>query len=548
MNQYQDLVDSPIFDGKTIKELLMYDGISYWWFLDTELYSQLQRQSHAASSRNIFKNAGSKLLQNGVPLLLIYDVISFFFWGCINKIYGPKDINSQPDIRIIYQFQLIEWRQIISETSTNFKNVYHGGIIKNLSSNVTIVAPYGQLIYGISDIKKFIRILKVTKKQPIVHSTFPSHWSWSTWHKHTAGMKYFHDVWKVIEKNDSWFSILAQISGLTILEVTNIMRNQFFLSIPVSLRYSLLIDNIVNKYKPSVVVMINEQMSSGRNWVYTARKHNIPTIGIQHGVIANHHAYFNHNSDDVSQTEKEIGTSFPIPDITCVWGETECDLLVNKAGYPQDQVIVTGNPRYDNLGCASKLYSRNRFCERYNIKSNNKIILWATQCHGMSMAENHANFKEVFDACVKLQNTVLIIKQHPGEGQIYTDLIHEYLEKYNLKIPVIVPDKMADTTEMVYVSDVLINKFSTTGHEAVAFYKPMIIMDFSEKPDIAEYVREGVGIPVFQNDTLLITLEKIFHNSFDLTEAQDAYIKNHMYKLDAHASDRIANLILDHCI
>lgn len=543
MNSYQDLVDSPIFDGKTIKEVLMYDGISYWWFLDTQLYSQLQHPSPATSSRQIVKNAGSKLLQHGIPLLLIYDIISFLIWGCINKIYGLTVMNSQSGTRIIYIFQLIEWRQVHSRTSTNLKNIYHGDIIDNLSSIVSIVASYGQLIYSISDIKKFIRILKATQKPLIVHSTLASYWSWSTWHKHNVAMKYFHDMWKVIEKNDAWFSKLAKISGLTTVQVKNIMRTQFFLSIPISLRYNLLIDNIINKYMPSVVIMTDEQMSSGRNWVYTARKHIIPTIGIQHGVIANHPAYFNHNSDDVSQTEKEIGTSFPIPDITCVWGETECDLLVNKAGYPQDQVIVTGNPRYDNLGCASKLYSRNRFCERYNLNSNNKIILWATQCHGMSMAENHANFKEVFDACVKLQNTVLIIKQHPGEGQIYTDLIHEYLEKYNLKIPVIVPDKMADTTEMVYVSDVLINKFSTTGHEAVAFHKPMIIMDFSEKPDIAEYVREGVGIPVYKEGILLDTIRNIFENKYDLNNAQCTYIKNHMYKIDGLSSKRVADVI-----
>jgi len=546
MNSYQDVVDLPIVDGKTIKELLMYDGISYWWLLDTELYSQVQRQSSDTSSRKFVKNVVSKLLQCGVPLLLIYDVISYFFWSFIIKIFGSSALHQQSDTRIIYQFNLIEWRNVLSDVSTNFKNVYHGDIVKNLSSIATIVTPYDQLIYSITDIKKFISILRAQKMQPIVSSNLASYWSWSTWRKYTTAMKYFHNIWKIIEKEDAWFSKWALVNGLTPVEVKNRMRSHFFFSIPVSIRYKILIDNIIKKHNPSVVVMTDEQMSSGRNWVYTARKHNIRTVGIQHGVITNHRAYFTHDSDDVSQSGKEIGKSFPVPDITCVWGDAEYDLLVNKAGYPQDQVIITGNPRYDFLGDAFELYSRDRFCERYSIDSTDKIILWATQCHGMNMAENHAYFKEVFDACVKLQNTVLIIKQHPGEGQVYTNLIHEYLEKYNLQIPVIVPNKMADTTEMVYVSDVLINKFSTTGHEAIAFHKPMIIMDFSEKQDIAEYVHEGVGIPVYMGGILLDTIRNIFENRYDLNNAQCKYIKNHMYNIDGLSSKRVADVILSY--
>ena len=313
-----------------------------------------------------------------------------------------------------------------------------------------------------------------------VHNVLPrikyEFWSPKVWYREMKVTKHFLHLWNQLKREEQWFEGLASITDIDKEMLKTIIKSSFLLEIPHIFAECAIMDNIISKYNSKVLVMTNEQMASGRAWVYEGVKHGVLTIGIQHGVISNHPAYFNHDSADVRVVDKKIENSFPVPDITCVWGETDAKLLRENAGYSDNQVIVTGNPRYDVLSNAQNLYSKVEFMKKYKINPESKIILWATQSHGMPMSENHQYFKEVFEACSTLSGITLIIKQHPNEGFIYTQLINEYISQYNLSIPIIVPDKMADTTELVYFSDIIINKFSTTGHEAVAFHKPMIIL------------------------------------------------------------------------
>ena len=63
-----------------------------------------------------------------------------------------------------------------------------------------------------------------------------------------------------------------------------------------------------------------------------------------------------------------------MPDITCVYGQYHYDLLTEKSIYEPEQVIVTGQPRYDILHNIDKIYSKKRFQENYEVKLNEKII------------------------------------------------------------------------------------------------------------------------------------------------------------------------------
>lgn len=117
------------------------------------------------------------------------------------------------------------------------------------------------------------------------------------------------------------------------------------------------------------------------------------------------------------------------------------------------------------------------------------------------------------------------------ERQRDRDLIDEYCQLYKINTPITILNKMTDTTECIYIADVLINKHSTAGQEAVAFHKPMIIMDFSTVKDIGDYVKEGVAFPVYEPRHLQLTLSQIFSaGREDMAANRDVYIKRHLYK------------------
>ena len=99
----------------------------------------------------------------------------------------------------------------------------------------------------------------------------------------------------------------------------------------------------------------------------------------------------------------------------------------------------------------------------YNIE-NQYIILWTTQCHGLTMEENLINMRCIFNTLEKIDNVTLIIKQHPNEPKKFSKLLKRYIHRYNNHNIVLFP-KDCDTFILLNICDLLITKNSTTALE-----------------------------------------------------------------------------------
>jgi hypothetical protein len=206
-----------------------------------------------------------------------------------------------------------------------------------------------------------------------------------------------------------------------------------------------------------------------------------------------------------------------------------------------DTVVVTGQPRYDLFYYANELYSKEIFCKKYDIPLENKIVLWTTQCHGLTNGENSKNFEVVFKAMIDIKNVTLVIKQHPAEGNEYTKLINEIKTKYDLTL-VVVP-KNSDTSEQISVCDVLITKSSTTAKEAVSLDKPVLILNLGDRPDRVDYVEQGVAAGVYKPEDFKPTLEKLLKDDTSLAKNRDKYIEKYLYKIDGKSTERVVGVL-----
>ena len=206
------------------------------------------------------------------------------------------------------------------------------------------------------------------------------------------------------------------------------------------------------------------------------------------------------------------------------------------------KILVTGQPRYDILHYAKEIYAKDKFLVENKIGKNKKIVLWTTQCHGMPTNENINNLEAICRA-VKDLNLVLMIKQHPNEGEYYTELIKEYLAKYNVEA--LLTGKNSDTYQQIYVCDLLITKDSTTALEAIAINKPVIILNLGPKSDIMDYVTEGVAKGVYAKEDLKPSIEKLILDDSELAKKREEYIKQHLYKIDGKSTERVLNIILN---
>jgi len=296
---------------------------------------------------------------------------------------------------------------------------------------------------------------------------------------------------------------------------------------------------MIRNEKLSAIVMINEYGWMERSHLVAAKKEGIPVIAIQHGIIHPSHSGYIY---DVSEIDGTINSPYcPIPDKIAVSGDYYYDLLTKVSSYPEDSIVVTGQPRYDILFHAPNIYSKKKILEKYNINPNHKIILWTTQCHGLSDEENYKNCECLFKTIQRINNVTLIVKQHPRESKRYTRMIMKYVKKSNnvLLIP-----KNSDTYELIYACDLLITKTSTTAMEAAALNKPVIVLDLSGTKDSTGYVKDGIAVGVYKSDDLELAIRNLLCDDSILLANRKNYLKNHFYRIDGKSSSRVADLII----
>ncbi|MDD4651474.1 MAG: CDP-glycerol glycerophosphotransferase family protein [Methanothrix sp.] len=206
-------------------------------------------------------------------------------------------------------------------------------------------------------------------------------------------------------------------------------------------------------------------------------------------------------------------------------------------------VITTGLPRYDVLHDAPFVYSRDAFFREHRIDPGRKMLFWATQLHVMSPEENSAAVKAILGALKELEDVILVIKQHPAEGDEHSSFLKDMINEYNSDA-ILVP-KTSDTYELLSVCDLHIARTSTTAREAVAMNKPVIILYLEGQDDRLEYVKEGVALGVNSSAKLKDTIASLLEDDSRLRENRNRYIEKYLYKIDGKATERVVKLMIE---
>lgn len=207
------------------------------------------------------------------------------------------------------------------------------------------------------------------------------------------------------------------------------------------------------------------------------------------------------------------------------------------------KVETTGLPRYDVLYSAPQVYSRDAFFKIQRIDPNKRMLLWATQSHVLSLEENSATVKAMLEASNEITDAILVIKQHPAEGEEHTRFLEEMIRE--CQSDAIITPKDSDTYELLSVCDLHITKTSTTAREAAAMNKPVIILNLSGQEDGVEYTREGVAVGVYSSEKLKDAIASLLEDDSNLRQNRKKYIEKYLYRIDGKATERVVNLMFD---
>jgi UDP-N-acetylglucosamine 2-epimerase len=518
--------------GESLIELTTYSNIAMWWFAESKFYLFINRILNDNFANKPRRTKFPFVFHKTIEIYL--DISRIILIRLIMNLYGKKK-NTQSDEnkvpKILFTAQDIEWRVIRDYETNSMKksDAFFDSIIKKLGGKCKLVGIY-PINPSIHSLRIFIDKLK---NWYIPHRPFDLYWSLSVWKKEKEAFKYFKEVWETL-KDDETFKELCIYNGKNLYNpVRTKFESYFNILFPRAVKHIEIAKRMIEKEKPDLNLIVNEYGDFERALVIAGKQRGVSTMAVQHGVFTPTKIEYIFNKEEKGKVI--------LPDITCVFGQYYYDLLTKNSIYEPEQVVVTGQPRYDVLYHADKLYSKEKFLKRYNVNPKHKIVLWTTQCHGISEEENKKNFKAVFEMMHNIKNATLIIKQHPGEGGEYTKMIKKFLNKY--KINAVITPKSSDTYEQIFACDLMITRHSTTAIEAVALNKPVIILNLSGEPDLVEYVKESVALGVYDEKDLKATIEKLLKDDSELAKNRAKYIEKYLYKIDGKATERVVRLI-----
>lgn len=217
--------------------------------------------------------------------------------------------------------------------------------------------------------------------------------------------------------------------------------------------------NVVEHIKPDIVIVGDDRApSSVRIDILYCKKKGIPHFEVQHGLYT------------VNSLLAE-----PLSDKIFVWGDATKSALI-EAGASDDQMEVTGSPKYDSLMKRLNNYSK---------PMNPKTILFTTQ--PVSSNINLQIINRIGSYLQERDDINLVVKPHPAETTEYYKMGVNFAD-------VMIKDNDEDIIDLLLNADIVILLSSTVGIEAAILDKPMICVNLTNEKSV--YVEKGVALEV----------------------------------------------------
>ncbi|MFC1992246.1 CDP-glycerol glycerophosphotransferase family protein [Chloroflexota bacterium] len=575
-----------IKDNKNIKELITYDGISVWWLVD-ELFYLSPYVFHKVREivkqviilDHITKVEGPSMVcyaQNDTPISRAIEFIckskniatvKAFPSSSIKRLlsqklkvmvytYGPwlQMLVRKACLTILgrgsRQRMISEKKRFLAFSGDNWVDVY------DLATGQTRKGDpyYDSLVNLLKDDYGIVSVVRPTKgwgiktmkekaqQQRVMYRPFGHYLNRKIILKALKASKELHRNYQSLAECESF----RQSLNLHDMPIYDLVEQK--LSLLFSRGYLTMVVTVVEMAKcmietekPDVILMSDSPIPE-RAIIATAKLKGIPTVAAMHGAhMIPYIPCLNHAPEDIGPNKEATAPYCPVTDKFAAYGEDDKDIIVKRGRFPEEDVLIGGQPRYDILARADELFNREGIFKKLNLNPSKKLVTWMTQSHSYTAEENKRNITAVYDAIKPFRNVQLVVKLHPGEGQRAA----LYREDKTLK-PTILGGFGAITFELLYISDIVITHYCTTAIEALMLNKPVIVIDFSGTPISVPYTESGAAIGVYEENVLASTLKEILYNEEArqrLAEAREKFISENNYKPDGLASQRVANLI-----
>lgn len=223
-----------------------------------------------------------------------------------------------------------------------------------------------------------------------------------------------------------------------------------------------------------------------------------------------------------------------------VWGKHYINLYEKKLRAKKGMIEVTGNQLFDEI-------------PKYKIKDKELLILKNKYSRVVSVFTQWANshdivksqyimIQKVVNFINKSKNIYLIVKHHPLEFQHLNLDCKPLLKKIEDRRIEITNEKRL--YDILAVSDLVITPWSTVGLEAILFKKPVLFMNFGDKPRLLEYPKFNAAIEINDPEESEFYLDKmLFDEKYKEKIDYNKVKKNWANNLDGLSHFRLKEII-----
>ena len=525
-----------------LKKALDYGGISLWWFYEFGLYYLVKDyiKNQKDSNRSALKKDTPKFISKVDKYYVTSKAVTRFILGKIMTKNKQSEIGSTHKILAVSYTGY--WKNFPTPQKENKKtnrDTMLGSIITALKNkNFNVVALD-------DDSEFFIDFKTMIEKRVQGKELWRPVEFYLTFHiikKVFKAAKKYEEEWDKLKNNKEFIDSLKL--NYERIRLSNLL-NDYFEKLFRYRTFSPVLDielmkRAIEVEKPDLVLITCGYCQLGRAAAIVGKLKGVPTLEVQHGNIGPSHRGYMHAKDEIAPDGCINSPYCPIPDKTAVYGNYYKDLLTKASAYPEDSVVVTGQPRYDLLADADKIFDKKKFYERYKLDPKKKIVLIMTE--NLPIFEDNVIFLEnVLKSTKKIPDIQIVVKPHPNEKSRWYE---EVIKKENIKAAVL--SKRSDTYEAIYACDLMIAFFSTTITEALILERSVITVNLTGRPDPMPYAESGAAIGVYRSEDLVPAIKSALYDKNTrerLKNDRERFIYEHHYALDGKATERVVNLI-----
>jgi hypothetical protein len=267
-------------------------------------------------------------------------------------------------------------------------------------------------------------------------------------------------------------------------------------------------------------------------WLGAARLRGIRSIAIQHGVIY----------PDTPDYCRPASPLLVKPDLTCVYGPYDKDILTGQGGYAEATVVASGSPRMHRARLEGPMTAAERASVRSSlgVKAGDRLLVLSGG--RMNVGDRLGTLPllgRVLDG--PLPGIHIVVKLHPEErdGAHYRQLLTGQARAGGYAVPAITIVRDIDLYRLLRAADAHLGVLSTVLTDSVLAGTPNMIVVGQAQADLIGYVAAGVAVPVASVDDVRAFMDDPRPPSED---ARSRFIDAHYAPGDA--ADRIAGLIL----